>query len=122
VRAPETAREAGASGIAVGRTSHRLRNPANAPEPWMEPLIEHYVGRPPEPGSHRTVDLGERGTGYVEPIYLQPLCVTCHGEAVDPGLLAAIRERYPEDRATGFRPGELRGLFWAVVPPDAPAP
>jgi hypothetical protein len=34
---------------------------------------------------------------------------------VDPALLEKIREHYPEDQATGFRVGELRGLFWAVV-------
>ena len=48
---------------------------------------------------------------------MQPLCATCHGESVEPALLARIRERYPEDQAVGFRVGELRGLFWAVVEP-----
>ena len=105
-------------GIRVGRTSDRLRNPANAPEPWMQPLLAEFRERAPEPGAHRSVDLGARGTGYVEPIYLKPLCATCHGENVAPPLLDAIRARYPEDRATGFRVGELRGLFWAVVEGD----
>jgi hypothetical protein len=115
VEAPRLAREIAADGVAVGRTSHRLRNPANAPEDWMLPLLDAYRESEPAPGSFRTVDLGARGTGYVEPIYLQPLCATCHGESVDPALLEKIRALYPEDRATGFRVGELRGLFWAVV-------
>jgi hypothetical protein len=114
VEAPRLAQAAGGAGVSVGRTSHRLRNPANAPEPWMQPLLEEYRLSEPAPGSFRSVDLGPRGTGYVEPIYLQPLCATCHGEAVAPDLLARIRERYPEDRAVGFRVGEFRGLFWAV--------
>jgi len=120
VEAPRIAREIAAEGVAVGRTSHRVRNPANAPEPWMLPLLDAYRAPPPPPPEPwRTVDLGERGIGYVEPIYLQPLCATCHGEAVEPELLARIRAHYPDDQATGFRVGELRGLFWTVVPRDA---
>lgn len=114
---PRLAQFVARDGLTVGRTSHRLRNPGNAPEAWMQPLLEEFLKAPPEPGGFRVVDLGARGTGYVEPIYLQPLCATCHGETVDPALLAHIRERYPQDRAVGFRIGELRGLFWAVVAP-----
>ncbi len=119
LEAPRIAARLARPGLRLGRTSHRLRNPANAPEPWMLPLLDELRGRAPEPGAFRTVDLGERGTGYVEPIHLQPPCATCHGSRVDPELLAAIRERYPEDRATGFEVGELRGLFWAVVAPGS---
>jgi len=108
---------AGATGISVGRTSHRLRNPRNAPEPWMLPLLEEFRAGTPQPGAWRSVDLGPRGTGYVEPIYLQPLCATCHGDAVEASLLEHIRGLYPDDEAVGFRVGDLRGLFWAVVPP-----
>jgi hypothetical protein len=103
------------SGIRVGRTSHRLRSAENAPEDWMLPLLGEFRASEPQPGGFRTVDLGPRGRGYVEPIYLEPLCTTCHGESVEPALLARIRELYPNDQAIGFRVGEFRGLFWAVV-------
>jgi RND family efflux transporter MFP subunit len=115
VEAPRIARSATSAGISLGRTSHRLRNPENAPEAWMVPLLEAFARSESLPESSRTVDLGSRGTGYVEPIYLQPPCAICHGENVEPGLLARIREHYPADEAIGFRPGEFRGLFWAVV-------
>jgi len=119
VEAPRIAERVGAGGVAVGRTSHRLRNPANAPEPWMAPLLDEFRTSPPTPDAWRTVDLGPRGTGYVEPIYLQPLCATCHGEAVEATLLERIRALYPNDEAVGFPVGGFRGLFWAVVPRDA---
>jgi hypothetical protein len=114
VEAPRLAQQASTDEITVGRTSHRLRNPANAPETWMLPFIAEFQALDAAPGRSRTVDLGARGTGYVEAIYTQPLCLTCHGENVDPALLKKIREHYPDDAATGFRAGELRGLFWAV--------
>lgn len=115
VEAPRIAARVGSEDVRVGRTSHRVRNAANAPEAWMLPLLESFATAPPEPGAWRSVDLGERGIGYVEPIYLQPMCATCHGESVAPDLLARIRALYPNDAATGFRVGELRGLFWAVT-------
>ncbi len=114
-QAPRITVSQASPGVEVGRTSHRLRNPKNAPRPWMEPLLAEYRGLPPAPGSYRVVDLGKGGTGYVEPIYLKPMCATCHGENIEPALHDEIRERYPEDRATGFRPDGFRGLFWTVV-------
>jgi len=119
VQAPAIAADVARPGLAIGRTSHRLRNPANAPEPWMLPFLEEFRTGPPQPGAWRTADLGDGRTGYVEPIYLQPMCATCHGENVDPALLEKIRELYPEDEAVGFRVGELRGMFWVVLSEEA---
>ena len=36
----------------------------------------------------------------------------CHGKAIAEEVAQQIAELYPEDRAVGFRPGELRGVFW----------
>ncbi len=118
MRAPEIAAELGTGGMRLGRTSHRLRNPANAPEPWMEPLLAAYMEEAAarEP---RAVWLDESTVGYVEPIVLQPFCLSCHGPSVEPELLATIRSLYPEDRATGFHAGDLRGIFWVTLPVES---
>lgn len=122
VQAPAIARaaatRAGPDGeaVAVGRTSHRLRNPSNAPRDWMRPLLDEYLA---EPGNRapRVVDLGSGRWGYVQPILVQPQCLTCHGSAIAAPLGARIAELYPEDRAVGFRDGDFRGLFWAEFSP-----
>jgi hypothetical protein len=54
--------------------------------------------------------------GYVEPIFVQPLCLTCHGTELAPELEAAIEQHYPSDEATGYVAGDLRGMFWAELP------
>jgi hypothetical protein len=54
--------------------------------------------------------------GYVEPITIQPPCLACHGTQLDAAVRQKLAELYPEDRATGFAPGELRGMFWVTVP------
>jgi hypothetical protein len=54
--------------------------------------------------------------GYAEPIFLKPLCLTCHGESLAPDVAARINELYPEDRALGFETGDFRGVFWIEYP------
>ncbi|MGH0035734.1 MAG: Tll0287-like domain-containing protein [Myxococcota bacterium] len=115
LRAPQIAETASSEGVRVGRASHRLRNPANAPPSWVAPILDAWL----EEGADRTprtVSLENGRTGYVEPITLQPLCVACHGEVLAPDVAARIGELYPEDRAVGFRVGDLRGVFWIEVP------
>jgi len=116
--APEIAASLSREGVRVGRTSHRLRNPANAPPAWAAPLLEEFVADPAA-RAPRVVRLGDARRGYVEPILMQPLCVTCHGDAVPEAVAAKLAELYPEDRAVGFAVGELRGLFWAEFPAAA---
>ena len=54
--------------------------------------------------------------GYVEPIVMQPMCLTCHGESLAPEIAARISEVYPDDQATGFKVGDFRGVFWVEFP------
>jgi hypothetical protein len=109
--APEIAQETGSPDVRVGRTSHRLRNPRNAPSEWMQPLLDGYLGTPgkTEP---EVVQLEDGGVGYVEPIYVKRMCLACHGSALSPSVASRIDEHYPRDEARGFKEGELRGLFW----------
>lgn len=103
--------------VAVGRTSHKLRNPANAPAPWMVPLLAELRAASAKPGDFRTATLPDGALGYVEPIRVGPVCLACHGATVVPDVAAKLKALYPKDAATGFAPGDFRGLFWAVVPP-----
>ncbi len=114
-KAPEIAAALSVGGVRMGRTSHRLRNPRNGAEPWMEPLLAAYLEEP-ENGLPRAVWLDEATIGYVEPIYAKSFCLSCHGPRVEPDLLEEIRSLYPEDQAVDFRDGDLRGMFWVTMP------
>lgn len=110
----------GSERIRVGRTSHRLRSPANAPEPWMQPALDAYASGT-ETRPSLTIALPDGSLGYVEPIKLGAGCLPCHGESeqIPAGVRTTLAESYPEDAATGFKEGEFRGLFWALVPPSS---
>lgn len=115
-QAPQIAAALSVDGVSMGRSSHRLRNPANAPQDWLAPVVAGFAdgttGLAP-----RVVDIADGRTGYVEPIVAQPLCLTCHGTDVQPELAARIAELYPDDAATGFAAGDFRGVFWVEYRP-----
>lgn len=95
--------------VDVGRTSFRVRNPANTPPPeWAQPWVEAREPGPATLLNNETHELAE-----LAPIQTAQLCTRCHGarETLDEGLLAALDAAYPEDQATGFEEGELRGWF-----------
>lgn len=116
-RAPEVANALARDGIRLGRASHRLRNAANSPPEWVTPVLDAYVASSAD-RAPRIVPLPDNRLGYVEPILLQPLCLTCHGEELAPDVAARITELYPEDRAVGFKVGDLRGVFWVEYPAE----
>jgi len=111
-QAPAIAESLSVDGIQIGRTSHRLRNPANSAPAWVDPVLRTYL----EEESNRTsrvVSLANNREGYVEPITIKPLCLACHGETLAPDVAAQIEMMYPGDEATGFKVDELRGVYWA---------
>ena len=113
-RAPRLAREAGQRmGLRIGRTSHRLRNPANAPPAWAAQLVAQRRESP----AHFALEGG--ALGVLMPIPTAAPCLNCHGdvEKLPPEVREALATNYPEDKAVGFRVGELRGWFWVEVPP-----
>jgi len=106
--------------LAIGRTSHRVRNPANAPRPWARSIVEASAGAKAAAERLRVVDLGDR-VGVLRPIGTIDMCTQCHGDAkaVRQNIGGVLAEAYPRDRATGFSAGDLRGWMWAEVPKPA---
>jgi hypothetical protein len=116
-RAPEiAARLSSESGAEVGRTALRVRNQANRPDELEQAMLHKLAEklRPDTTGAPPEALLEVRTAQGVERIYLraipmQPPCLVCHGKALSPALADAIRADYPDDQATGFDVGELRG-------------
>lgn len=97
-----------------GRTSHRIRNTANTAQTWMKPYIREFEGKTLVQAPKKTLihSFKNGKKAYLEPLFIQPQCLTCHGESVAPEIHARIRELYPNDRAMGFKQGEFRGFLW----------
>jgi hypothetical protein len=104
-------------GISMGRTSHKLRNPANAPRPWAAAVVAENAGRKYNDAKTYAVDLGSQ-VGVLVPIGMGETCSLCHGTKswVPADVAAVLQQSYPGDQATGFATGDIRGWVWAEVP------
>jgi len=123
-RAPAIARElSAATGWDLARTSLQVRNPNNAPDPWEKQVLRDFEERKAAGEEVETmafaevveVDGGQRYR-FMQAIPTGALCLTCHGETIDPPLAAAIDAAYPEDQARGFALGDIRGAFTLSKP------
>ncbi len=119
-RAPELAKEASRGNVTVGRSAPRLRNPANAPRPWLVPVMAELATEKPGTEAQRVVTLPDGTVGYAEAIWTAAPCLVCHGKSLAPALEARLDAAYPKDTARGFAEGDFRGVFWAEVKPQKP--
>lgn len=109
--APELARKAGSPGVRVGRATNRARNRQNVPAEWLAPVVAAYAADP-STAKPRVMHLEAGTVGYVEPIFVQSPCLMCHGELLPEKVRRSLAERYPDDKATGYKEGDFRGVFW----------
>ena len=112
-------------GVRLGRVPvpGKARNPANTAIYWQVAAVkalqdQRAAGTP-------VTDLVFRQAGglpdgvalrTMNGIGIQPACLACHGSDVAEPIRAAIATHYPDDAATGFALGDLRGGLWVEVP------
>lgn len=109
------------AGIAMKRTSTRVRNTSNAPDALEQAALAYFQSVADSAGdlpASWVQAAGAEGHRYYEPLRVVQLCVQCHGpvDSIAPDVRAVIAERYPDDRATGYVPGDFRGLIRVSVP------
>ena len=115
---PLTQKMADSFGVEIKRTSLKTRNPLNKPSENEELILREFVanvekGIPLEP----IVRLDQYGNpNYYAPVLVEKKCLICHG-TLDQELSRAadsiIKSHYPDDLATGFKEGDLRGI-WSI--------
>lgn len=116
-RAPEIAADLSAeSGFTLRRTSLKPR--ATEPTDWERAVLEDFEARQAagtpvgEIAWHEVKEVdGEKQLRFMKAIATEGVCLTCHGQDVDPKLKAEIDRLYPDDQATGFEEGDIRGAF-----------
>ncbi len=91
------------NGLRASQQSVKNRNPKNA----LDPKWKDDYRRFEKDSSLRAITRSD-GT-YLRRIQVEAACLKCHGEAND--RPAFVVQKYPEDRAHGFRAGQLRGLY-----------
>ena len=124
IAAPQIAESASAKrGWSVGRTSLKLRNPANAPDAWERAVLLDFEARKAAGEDPGTLDHaetvaadGQRTFRYMKAIPTQQVCTICHGTGIAAEVTARLDALYPDDRARGFLVGDIRGAFSITQP------
>lgn len=108
-------------GVEVGRNSLKLRNPKNAPDEWETRVLKTFAERQVQGEDLAKMEFyevfekeGKKQVRYLKAIPVASPCLTCHGSEVAPEVSAKLKALYPEDKATGFKVGDLRGAFTLV--------
>lgn len=109
-------------GLDIRRVSLKARNPKDQPDEWEAARLREWEksyrpGQPPAEVFEIIEEDGRRYARYMKPIVVQAMCLGCHGprEKLSEGVRALLDERYPRDRATGYRAGDLRGAFTVTI-------
>ena len=120
-KAPQLAREASEkTGWAIRRVSLRNRNPKAVPDAWEKAVLEDFDKRSAAGEKPASLERGEivlegdrKLYRYMKALPTQDLCLNCHGasERLSPAVKARLGELYPNDKAVGYSPGEIRGAI-----------
>lgn len=102
----------------IRRITDRPRNPENAASAAERELMKAYQAQlAQEEKLAPQLVIIDGQTRFYAPIVLMDLCQKCHGtvgETIQEDDYAFIKERYPQDQATGYKSGDLRGL-WQIT-------
>jgi hypothetical protein len=110
-KAPAIARDLSReSGWAVKRVSLKPRNPRALPDGWERKQLlafDHAVAEGAPLAARSGWVAGE--FRYIKPQSVGGICLTCHGTQLTPEVEEALYRHYPQDSATGYELGEVRG-------------
>lgn len=107
------------TGVELIRVSQKLRNPENAPDEWEEKILQKFqtkatAGHDLSKLEHSEMVISPEGDKlfrYMKAIPVGETCLVCHGNDVKADVKAEIARLYPEDKALGYKLGDLRGAF-----------
>ena len=102
----------------IKRTSNKIRNPKNAPTSLEISILADYQKAVDQEGipQPRVALVDQQTVAYYAPIFIMEPCLKCHGQVgktISQEDYTLIQSKYPEDQATNYQLGALRGI-WSV--------
>ncbi|MCK5703729.1 MAG: DUF3365 domain-containing protein [Cyclobacteriaceae bacterium] len=109
-------------GVEIRRASLKARNQSDLPNALEKALLEAYAYQWKDsiPLQTNVQALDENRYLFTKPIHIDnDLCLKCHG-TMENGLSKEIDDfiklKYPNDKATGYQIGDLRGIWSITIP------
>tara|TARA_B100001939_G_scaffold266263_1_gene233597 strand:- start:156 stop:695 length:540 start_codon:yes stop_codon:yes gene_type:complete len=114
IEAPIISQNLSTKNLKVSRIASKNRNPENKATQEQEQVLKFFeqeiaLGKSPK-NLYKVVETQD-SMQYLKPIVTGKVCLACHGSNVSGELKAKINKLYPNDLATGFEEGSLRGAF-----------
>lgn len=116
IEAPKIAKTLSSeTGWIVKRVSLKPRNQSQAAPDAFEKKVLHTFNSRQEKGEavslleySETIDNQFR---YMKAQPVEGICLSCHGSSISTNVKKIITQHYPEDIATGYSLGQIRGAF-----------
>jgi hypothetical protein len=103
------------TGWYVNRVSLKPRNQQSAiPDAWERMVLEQFDRRQANGESAEKMAFSEVVDGkfrFMKAQGVQAVCLNCHAADIKPDTAAALKEKYPMDKARGYTLGQIRGAF-----------
>lgn len=110
------------TGWKVGRVGTRIRNAeSGTPDAWNANALDTFSARMKQGEKADAMELaqvvtessGKSHLRYAKAVALQPMCSACHGSSdfMPDGVKRRLQTEYPNDKATGYNVGDLRGAI-----------
>jgi hypothetical protein len=118
---PITAQASADHGMTLSRVSLKNRNPANAANDWQSSVLKDFEKRKlagkdiTRLAWSETVKAGDsQEFRFMKAIPTGKVCLKCHGTQIAPEVSQVLANLYPEDRATDYKEGDIRGAFVVI--------
>lgn len=107
-------------GIYIRRVSLKNRNANNFPDNFEKRILNKFELLHQNNELNSETEYAEIVTEgdykylrYIKPIMVQAECLNCHGSQTDimPEVKTLIVQNYPDDKAVGYKSGDLRGAL-----------
>lgn len=105
------------TGVKIRHAAVKNRNPLNAADERERAIIEKFESdKSLSEIWEKFESEGKSFKRYTRPIFVEEACLACHGsKEARPGF---IKAKYPDDKAYGFKEGDLRGIISVTGPAE----
>lgn len=119
IKAPELTKAiSDEQGMAVKRVSLKNRNPLmGVANEWQTNVLNDFETRKAageDPATLAYAEVVNHEFRFMKAIPTAAVCLGCHGTNLSPAVTAKLTKLYPQDQATGYKEGDLRGAFVVV--------
>lgn len=103
----------------IKRTSLKIRNEINKPDDKELKVLKEWdeLSKKGKALPEYTSEMISKDEfRYYKPLKVTAMCMSCHGQPTG-NVDAAIKAKYPNDKAFGYKEGEFRGLIRVSLKP-----